>query len=103
VIYTVASLAAVLDVSPRVVRGAIARGELQAAKRGGRYLIKPSAVHEWASVEPRAGSEHRARPKLAHGPLRTALDALDSEGLRGAEFLRSPPTSQMVPATASDP
>ena len=44
VIYTVASLAAVLQVSARVVRGAIARGELHAAKRGGRYLISARAV-----------------------------------------------------------
>jgi excisionase family DNA binding protein len=85
VIYTVASLAAVLDVSERVVRGAIARGELQAAKRGGRYLITAGAVREWAAVEPGGNSEHPARAQLrrAHGPLRTALDTLDHRTTAG--------------------
>jgi len=84
VIYTVASLAAVLDVSARVVRGAIARGELHAAKRGGRYLIPASAVREWAAIEPAsAAPNRRARPRRAHGPLRTALDALDQRAAPG--------------------
>jgi len=80
VIYTVASLAAALDVSARVVRGAIARGELQAAKRGGRYLISAQAVQEWAAAETVPGAADRsarARARRAHGPLRTALDALE--------------------------
>jgi excisionase family DNA binding protein len=85
VIYTVASLAAVLDVSERVVRGAIARGELQAAKRGGRYLISAGAVRDWAAVEPGADSERpsRARPRRADGPLRTALEGLDQRAAAG--------------------
>ena len=85
VVYTVASLAGVLDVSPRVVRGAIARGELQAAKRGGRYLISAAAVRDWAAVEPGAGSERlgRGRPRRAHGPLRTALEGLDQRAAAG--------------------
>jgi excisionase family DNA binding protein len=85
VIYTVASLAAVLDVSERVVRGAIARGELQAAKRGGRYLISAGAVRDWAAVEPGAKSERPGRAQLrrAHGPLRTALDTLDKRTAAG--------------------
>jgi excisionase family DNA binding protein len=84
VIYTVASLAAVLDVSARVVRGAIARGELQAAKSGGRYLIPASAVRAWAAVEHADGGlERRARPRRAQGPLRTALDALDQRAAGG--------------------
>jgi excisionase family DNA binding protein len=85
VIYTVASLAAVVDVSERVVRGAITRGELRAAKRGGRYLISAGAVRDWAAVEPGANSERPARAQLrrAHGPLRTALDTLDQRAAAG--------------------
>jgi excisionase family DNA binding protein len=85
VIYTVASLAAVLDVSERVVRGAIARGELQAAKRGGRYLISAGAVRDWAAAAPGATSEPpgRAQPRRAHGPLRTALETLDQRTTAG--------------------
>jgi excisionase family DNA binding protein len=49
--YTVASLAAALGVSPRVVRGAIARGELAAVKRGGRWIISPDAVRVWAQQD----------------------------------------------------
>jgi Helix-turn-helix domain len=37
--YTVASLAAELGVSQKAIRGAIARGELAAVKRGARWLI----------------------------------------------------------------
>ena len=85
VIYTVASLAAVLDVSERVVRGAIGRGELRAAKRGGRYLISAGAVRDWAAVEPGGNSERPARAQLrrVHGPLRTALDTLDHRKAAG--------------------
>jgi hypothetical protein len=42
-LYTVASLAEALKVSPKVVRGAIARGELDAVKRGGRWIISARA------------------------------------------------------------
>lgn len=82
VIYTVASLAAVLQVSARVIRGAIARGELKAAKRGGRYLISARAVDDWAAAGPYErdsdpGDRGRIRTARSRGPLRTALDALD--------------------------
>lgn len=50
--YTVASLARVVGVSPRAVRDAIARGELVAAKRGGRWIISDDAVRAWARAEP---------------------------------------------------
>jgi excisionase family DNA binding protein len=47
-VYTVASLADALGVSAKVVRGAIARGELDAVKRGGRWIIPAEAVDAWA-------------------------------------------------------
>jgi excisionase family DNA binding protein len=52
--YTVASLAAALGVSPRVIRGAITRGDLQAAKRGGRWIISAAAVRRWAESDTRS-------------------------------------------------
>jgi excisionase family DNA binding protein len=45
--YTVATLAAALGVTERVVRNAIARGELRAVKRGARWLIATDAVDTW--------------------------------------------------------
>ena len=57
--YTVASLAATLGVSARVIRGAIARGELDAAKRGGRWIISAAAVTRWAQ---------RRYPRVLEGP-----------------------------------
>jgi excisionase family DNA binding protein len=79
-VYTVSSLASVLGVSARVVRGAIVRGELVAAKRGGRYIISARAVDAWAAGDKREASSEarqgRVRVVRRHGPLRTALDAL---------------------------
>lgn len=54
--YTVASLAAELGVSAKAVRCAIARHELQAVKRGSRWIISAHAVSEWAT----APEAHRA-------------------------------------------
>jgi excisionase family DNA binding protein len=48
--YTVASLAAELGVSPKAIRCAISRGELNAVKRGTRWIISGEAVGEWASA-----------------------------------------------------
>jgi excisionase family DNA binding protein len=48
--YTVASLASALGVTERVVRNAIARGELPAARRGARYLIGADAIERWAQA-----------------------------------------------------
>lgn len=69
--YTVRSLADELGVSDKVVRNAIARGELRAAKRGARWYIERDAVETWlgASTE-RAGG----------GPLRKAFAAYDRRG-----------------------
>lgn len=79
-VHTVSSLAAVLGVSARVVRGAIVRGELAAAKRGGRYIISARAVDVWAAGDQRDTSSEsrngRTRAARSRGPLRTALDRL---------------------------
>lgn len=77
--YTVDSLAAAVGVSPRTVRNAITRGELDAVKRGARWLISADAVEVW--THPKAG-EHRARAarlkRMSRPPHRPLHDALRS-------------------------
>ena len=67
--YTVASLAAELGVSAKAIRCAIARHELQAVKRGSRWIISADAVSEWANApEERDATSHRRRPALPPAP-----------------------------------
>ena len=76
--YTVATLAAELDVSEKTIRGAIARGELLARRTGRRYVIDAQAVAEWTSPgEPRAprGSGERHRRRSSGRLARTARPA----------------------------
>ena len=91
-VYTVSSLAAVLGVSARVVRGAIVRKELAAAKRGGRYIISARAVDEWAAGDQRDTSSDSRNGRLgdarSRGPLRTALDRLGEA--TGSSLERAP-------------
>lgn len=63
--YTVASLAVTLGVSARVIRGAIARRELDATKRGGRWIISAMAVRRWAEgpAEKQPGATSRPQPR----------------------------------------
>ena len=78
-VYTVASLAEAVGISAKVVRGAIARGELDAVKRGGRWIIPAEAVDAWA--HPR-----RSRPLAAcgsHGPSQAVRSAPRSRSCRG--------------------
>jgi hypothetical protein len=67
-VYTVASLVAELGVSAEAVRCAIARHELQAVKRGSRWIISADAVSEWAS----AAETHRATGRRRPAPLPAA-------------------------------
>lgn len=78
--YTVASLAAELGVSTKAIRCAIARHELQAVKRGSRWIISADAVGEWASApDARDATVRRRRaalppaPKAAGPSLRSVL------------------------------
>ncbi len=66
--YTVRTLASELGVSEKVVRNAIARGELEAVKRGGRWYVDRDAVGRWLGRD-RAGG--------GRGPLRRAFAAYD--------------------------
>lgn len=77
--YTVDSLAAAVGVTPRAVRNAITRGELDAVKRGARWLISADAVDAW--THPAAGERRtrNARPRAQRRPPRRPLqDALRS-------------------------
>ena len=65
---TVATLAAELQVSEKVIRNAIARGELEAVKRGNRWFISDEARERWLTHKTAAPSR---------GPLRTAFRAYD--------------------------
>lgn len=82
--YTVATLAAELDMSAKAIRCAIARRELAAIKRGSRWIISPDAVHSWATAaERRCATRHPRRaaaPKLAGPSLRSALCGATSTG-----------------------
>lgn len=69
--YTVASLALTLGVSARVIRGAIARGELDATKRGGRWIISAMAVTRWAEEGTVARQPGAASPPRLPGRRRS--------------------------------
>jgi excisionase family DNA binding protein len=76
--YTPKTLAAELDRTDRSIRAAIARGELQAVKRGRGYVIAAEAVADWARAPANVtsaptGSPRRRRSRSEPGPMRRAL------------------------------
>jgi excisionase family DNA binding protein len=75
--YTVATLAAELGRTERSIRAAIARGELEAVKRGRGYVISADAVAEWARAPiPRSQAPVRSRNSRRRpvpGPAARAL------------------------------
>jgi excisionase family DNA binding protein len=75
--FTVATLAAELGRSERSIRAAIARGELQAVKRGRGYVIAADAVADWARAPiPRSQPVVRSgnpRRRSGVGPATRAL------------------------------
>jgi excisionase family DNA binding protein len=76
--YTVASLAAELGVSAKAVRCAIARHELQAVKRGSRWIISADAVGEWATASGAHHATRRRRPAPLPAAPRAAGPSLRS-------------------------
>lgn len=77
--YTVAGLAQALGVSCRVVRNAIARGELPAVKRGGRWYVAAEAVAAWTTAEAVLPLRRpRAARSALRRPLRDTLARLDA-------------------------
>ena len=89
-VYTVASLAAELGVSAKAVRCAISRHELQAVKRGSRWIISADAVSEWATAaeaDHATGRRRRAplpaAPRAAGPSLRSVLCGESPAARRG--------------------
>jgi excisionase family DNA binding protein len=81
--YTVATLAAALGVTERVVRNAIGRGELRAVKRGARWYIATDAVEEWTHP---AADVLRPTRRFAwdRSPLATTFARIDDRAQRSA-------------------
>jgi excisionase family DNA binding protein len=81
--YTVATLATTLGVSERVVRNAIARGELRAVKRGSRWYIATDAVDAWTHP---ATDVSRTTRRFARNrsPLATTFAQIDDRPRRSA-------------------
>ncbi len=77
--YTVATLAADLRITPKVVYGAIHRGELPATRSGRSFYVSGEAVRQWlgAREDPRARRPSPARRRVARSPLRDALARLE--------------------------
>jgi excisionase family DNA binding protein len=76
--FTVHTLAVELGRSERSIRAAIARGELQAVKRGRGYVISADAVADWARApiptrQPAALVRNPQRRRSGAGPATRAL------------------------------
>jgi excisionase family DNA binding protein len=74
-VYTPRTLAAELEITPRAVRAAIDRGDLEARRSGRGYVIAAEAVAAWA--RPPARTRRRAAPRKSR-PLRDAIANLDA-------------------------
>lgn len=82
--YTVEAFAARVGLSPKAVRNAITRGELEAVKRGGRWIISGHAVERWS--EPRRSQRFTRRSATrVRMPLTDALARFD-RGVSSAEL-----------------
>jgi excisionase family DNA binding protein len=69
-VYTPRTLAAELGITPRAVRAAIERGDLDARRSGRGYVIAAEAVARWATPK-RHGKDRRQPAK--HRPLGDAI------------------------------
>jgi excisionase family DNA binding protein len=72
-VYTPQTLAAELGMTPRAVRAAIERGDLEARRSGRGYVIGADAVAAWASPPARKRRSPRA---VKRRPLRDAMAEL---------------------------
>jgi excisionase family DNA binding protein len=81
--YAVATLATALGVTERVVRNAIARGELRAVKRGARWYVPADAVEAWThdGVDVSRQTRRFARNR---SPLATTFAQIDDRAPRSA-------------------
>jgi excisionase family DNA binding protein len=75
--YTPKTLAAQLEVTPRTIRAAIERGDLEARRSGRGYVIGADAVAAWTKDPAR---RERTARRTARRPANEALARLDSRG-----------------------
>jgi excisionase family DNA binding protein len=75
--YTPDSLAAAIGVSAKTIRNAIARGDLAAVKRGGRWLISVDAVDAWVRPAHQVSRPCRESQRLCNGSLADVFENLD--------------------------
>jgi excisionase family DNA binding protein len=71
--YTPKTLAAELGITPRAVRAAIERGDLEARRSGRGYVIAAEAVAAWATPPMR---KRRRAARRESRPLRDAIGKL---------------------------
>ncbi len=74
--YTPQTLAAELGITPRAVRAAIERGDLEARRSGRGYVIAAEAVTAWG--RPRARARRQTPAVKRRRPLRDAMAGLGS-------------------------
>jgi len=82
--YTVDAFAARVGLSPKAVRNAITRGELDAVKRGGRWIISGQAVERWSESRRSRRFTHRSAARV-RTPLTDAIARFE-RGVSSAEL-----------------
>jgi excisionase family DNA binding protein len=82
--YTVDAFAARVGLTPKAVRNAITRGELEAVKRGGRWIISGHAVERWSESRRSQRFTRRSATRLRM-PLTDALARFE-RGVSSAEL-----------------
>ena len=84
-VYTVASLAEALGVSPRWCAAPSRRGELAAVKRGGRWIIPAEAVRRVGAIAGGSRPSTRVRQSRTKSIVRSAPRSRSCRGrIRGA-------------------
>lgn len=85
--YTTGTLAAQLGVTTKVITGAIRRGELEATRRGRRWMIAAAAVDAWLNPSARPGrrdaSPRRRRRRATDGALGALVDSMTRPEVSG--------------------
>jgi excisionase family DNA binding protein len=76
--YTTTTLAGELGVSPRTIRAAIERGELDAHRSGRGWIIGAEAVAEWARGAPAPRGPRRVTRRSSSTPARPSTPMRDA-------------------------